>query len=238
MRAGGGPVSMEFRRVEVWFGAQGETWQHSRLTPVDVGTCDECGRVRVFQWHRYAEVRNRTRCPCGHKRNTVQKQQMLFIDRLEALTPTIPLEDVIFWHAGGHSAIGRMPGTDRWKGYKLGNFALGDETPTWVYLIAFPDWCGERFVKIGIGLDRRIQDHTDQGGVVLQKVKVPRWQARIIERLVLREHPRQRPKVPLPQFGDTECLVWAAADRIRLQALVTMTAGLKPSHQEAAPRRT
>ncbi|MEV6007342.1 hypothetical protein AB0M29_11090 [Streptomyces sp. NPDC051976] len=162
---------------------------------------------------------------------------MHFIDRLEALNETIPLKDVVLWHAGGHIAVGRVPRTDRWAFYKLGSFPLGDETPTWVYLIAFPDWCGERFVKIGIGLDQRVRDHETHGGVVLQKVKVPRWQARVIERLVLRQYPRQRPQVPLPQYGDTECLVWETAEKIQLPTLVRMTAAIKPESAQPAPER-
>ncbi|OEJ22990.1 hypothetical protein AR457_37950 [Streptomyces agglomeratus] len=162
---------------------------------------------------------------------------MLFIDRLEALLPTIPLKDTVLWHMGGYGAVGRVPRTDRWTHYRLGSFPLGDETPTWVYLIAFPDWYGERFVKIGIGLDERVRDHETRGGVVLQKVKVPRWQARVIERLVLRQYPRQRPHVPLPQYGDTECLVWEAAERIQLPALVRITAGIKPDRAQLSPRR-
>ncbi|MER6532136.1 hypothetical protein [Streptomyces sp. NPDC001508] len=222
-------MGMQARRIEVWSGKPSERPYQGMPEPVEIRTCDECGRVRAYSWHSYAEVRNRIKCPCGHKRNTPHKQQMHFIDRLEALIETIPLKDVVLWHTGGHIAVGRMPRTDRWIFYNLGSFPLGDETPTWVYLIAFPDWCGERFVKVGIGLDQRVRDHETHGGVVLQKVKVPRWQARVMERLVLRQYPRQRPQVPLPQYGDTECLVWEAAEKIQLQALVRLTAGIKPA---------
>ncbi|MET8206235.1 hypothetical protein ABZT51_09345 [Streptomyces sp. NPDC005373] len=228
---------MQARRIDVWSGEPSDRPHQGMPQPVEIRTCDECGRVRAYSWHSYAEVRNRIKCPCGHKRNTPQKQQMRFTDRLEALNEAIPLEDVVLWHAGGHIAVGRVPRTDRWMFYKLGSFLLGDETPTWVYLIAFPDWCGERFVKIGIGLDQRVRHHETQGGVVLQKVKVPRWQARVIERLVLKQQPRQRPRVPLPQYGDTECLVWEAAEKIQLPALVRMTAAIKPESAQPAPER-
>lgn len=230
-------MGMQAKRIEVWYGEPSDRVYQGIPQPVEIRTCDECSRVRAYSWHPYAEVRKRIKCPCGHKRNTPHKQQMHFIDRLEALIDTIPLEDVVLWHAGGSTAVGRVPRSDRWLFYDLGSFPLGDETPTWVYLIAFPDWCGERFVKIGIGLNQRVRDHELRGGVVLQKVKVPRWQARIIERLVLRQYPRQRPKVPLPQYGDTECLVWEAAKTIRLPELVRMTAAVKPESAQLASDR-
>ncbi|MFF4402476.1 hypothetical protein [Streptomyces sp. NPDC001480] len=170
---------------------------------------------------------------------------MLFIDRLEPLLPAVPLEEVVLWHlpmgssgaqlGDNYGTVGRAPGSDRWKYHSLGSFPLGDETPTWVYLIAFPDWHGERFVKIGIGLNQRVRTHQNRGGIVLQKVKVPRWQARVVERLVLQQYPRQSPHVPLPQGGDTECLVWEAGSKIQLSALARMTSGFKHESAQVFP---
>ncbi|MGA6158827.1 hypothetical protein ACPEIC_36390 [Stenotrophomonas sp. NPDC087984] len=241
-------MAMQVMRIGVRFGKPRGGVHQGDPELVEIRTCNECGRVRAFAWHSYAEIRNRIRCPCGHKRNTLQKQQMLFIDRLEALLPAIPLKDAVLWHlpmgsygseiTDSYGAVGRVPRTYQWVYYDMGRFPLGDDTPTWVYLIAFPNWHGERFVKVGIGLDQRLRDHEAQGGVVLQKVKVPRWQARVIERLVLRQHLRQRPSVPLPQYGDTECLAWEAAAKIKLSALASMTAGARPESTANLPHST
>ncbi|MGW3246531.1 hypothetical protein [Streptomyces sp. NPDC001070] len=149
------------------------------------------------------------------------KRQMLAIDQLEVLKGISPLEDPVLWHEpsdGQYLAIGFSPAEGIYLHHNFGRLPLGDESPTWVYLIDF-HWHGERFVKIGIGLDQRIRDHELQGGQVLQKVQLPRWQARAIERAVLDAYPRHRPLVPLPQHGDTECLVPSVASQINLRSL-------------------
>ena len=72
------------------------------------------------------------------------------------------------------------------------------------------------YVALGIGLEPRLRSHYARGGQLLQKVIVPRRMARAIERAVLAGHERYRPAIPLPQSGDTECLVWQSATRINL----------------------
>jgi hypothetical protein len=181
-------------------------------------TCAVCERRRVYP-PNYKALHDI--CPCQNKSMTPNKRAMLFIDQLETVKQETGLKDPVLFaikQRSGYGGVGVDPSSERRTlvTFNLGNLPLGDLSPTYVYLLEFPDWHGERFVKVGIGLEPRLRSHYAQGGQLLQKVAVPRRLALAIERAILTRHKRYRPATPLPQSGDTECLVWQSASQINL----------------------
>jgi hypothetical protein len=156
-----------------------------------------------------------------------EKKEMFFIDKLEPLLARLPYVDAVLDAQRGaedapYYACGIDPQRGEWIFINLGRLPLGDESPTFIYLIDFPDWHGEAFVKVGIGLAARLRDHERHGGLVLQAIEVPRWQAYAIEQRILEEYPNFRPAMQLPQHGDTECLVREVASQLQLSQYVNL----------------
>ncbi|MER7500896.1 hypothetical protein AB0L05_02080 [Nonomuraea pusilla] len=152
---------------------------------------------------------------------TFQKREMMLIDRLEPFLAELDYSDVVLIAARGsktlpYYAVGYDGELDRWTFVSLGRLPLGNETPTFLYLICFPDWHGERFAKVGIGLINRIREHERHGGEVLHMIELPRWHARIAETMILADRPVYRPRTPLPQNGDTECMPWDFGLKLKL----------------------
>ena len=161
---------------------------------------------------------------------SVRKRNMLIIDRLEPLAASMYRSAILFADMTpiGYGGIYIEDDSQGHIPFNLGRLPLGEESPTYVYLVAFSDWHGERFIKVGIGLAQRVRNHELQGGKVLQKVLLPRWQAALIERAILREYPKYRPQISLPQQGDTECLDWDAAAQIKLARYVKLWSEVPP----------
>jgi hypothetical protein len=194
------------------------------LYPMIIGLCKLCGRRRMYNT---AIAGPPAHCPCTLEETNKKRKEMLFIDKLEPILATLPYIDPILDAQRGAEYLPYYAcGIDHQHGERvfinLGRLPLGDESPTYIYLIDFPDWHGEAFVKVGIGLFARLRDHERHGGVVLQAIEVPRWQAYAIEKMVLADWPSFYPTTPLPQRGDTECLVHATASQIELSRYVDL----------------
>ncbi|MFI7131287.1 hypothetical protein ACIBQ1_36770 [Nonomuraea sp. NPDC050153] len=194
------------------------------LYPMIIGLCRICGRRRMYNT---AIAGPPARCSCTQEEASEKKKEMLFIDKLEPLLATLPYIDPVLDAQRGAKYLPYYAcGIDAQHGERvfinLGRLPLGDESPTYIYLIDFPDWHGEAFIKVGIGLAERLRAHERYGGVVLQAIEVPRWQAYAIERRILAEWPSFYPATPLPQNGDTECLVRAIASQIQLSRYVSL----------------
>ncbi|WP_127938229.1 hypothetical protein [Nonomuraea polychroma] len=143
------------------------------------------------------------------------------IDKIEPILLEMDYINPVMQAARGapslpYTAAGIDPDSGKWVFIDFGKLPLGNDSPTFLYLIAFPDWHGEQFVKVGIGIFDRVRAHELRGGEVLQKIEVPRWQALIAEKMILNDWPRYRPRVPLPQHGDTECLPWEVANNLAI----------------------
>jgi hypothetical protein len=194
--------------------------------PMIIGTCEACGRRRMYNT---AIVGPPAKCFCTHKVMSAQKKEMLLIDKIEPLLADMKYSDPILDAKRGaknlpYYASGIDPDLGERVFINLGRLPLGDESPTYLYLIDFQDWHGESFVKVGIGLTARLRAHERRGGTVLQAIEIPRWQAYAIERRILKEWPRFRPRTPLPQYGDTECLRREVGEQLRLSHYVRIFA--------------
>jgi len=124
---------------------------------------------------------------------------------------------------GRHLACGtvaRMPtGHRRWCevcGPPPRTFAARAREPSHLYLIAFTG--PRRFVKVGIGLRGRIQEHKRNGGLVLQVLAARHDPCQKAERRILREHRADLVDVvePHPLAGSHECLRWSVGRELDL----------------------
>ncbi|WP_344856141.1 hypothetical protein [Planomonospora alba] len=158
-----------------------------------------------------------------------QKKEMLLIDKIEPILQELDYENPVMEAARYNNRLpytgaGIDPELGYWVFINFGRLPLNNDSPSYLYLIEFPDWHGERFIKVGIGLANRIRDHERHGGRLLQSIEAPRWQVRIAEKIILEEWPRFRPTVPLPQSGDTECLIWDVRSKIKLRSYIKSVA--------------
>lgn len=197
--------------------------------PVVIGTCEVCGRRRMYNT---AIVGPPAKCYCTHRIMSVQKKEMLLIDKIQPIIDGMRYADPVLAARRGaknlpYYASGIDPDVGERVFINLGQLPLGDDSPTYLYLIDFPDWRGEAFVKVGIGLAQRLRDHERHGGVVLQAIEIPRWQAYAIEQRILQEWPRFHPRTPLPQHGETECLLREVSGQLRLSRYVRIVADRK-----------
>lgn len=194
--------------------------------PMIIGVCDLCGRRRMYNT---AIVGPPAHCVCQDEADSFEKKEMLLVDRLEPYLAELDYRNPVmvasrYSRELPYYAAGLEMSRDVWVFINLGRLPLGNETPTFLYLIAFPDWHGEKFMKVGIGLIGRLRAHERHGGQVLEAIELPRWQARIAEAMILSDCPSFRPRVPLPQHGSTECMLWDFGKTLRLSRYVKRSA--------------